>query len=432
MLADMNTTSASAARPALRRDADHKLLLGVCAGLARVLDTDPWIIRAAAIVVGIFTGPLAIVAYVATAAIVPRDDGRMLLGGDPPDKRENVLGWVGIVVACSMLLAAAPSFDVFWVDDGLRVPIVIVAVIAGVIVLARANRDRTVQDRMRAATAGSSTVEREAPAAPAATAEPAAAPETVEGDAVTTETVLAPTATAVVPARRVFPSRRPEAPVGPGGPMGPDGPDEPPTEVQPPSEPRPPRAPRGRSIFFPVAGALLAVAGGVVVLTTLGAFDMTAKVAAIALGAGAVGAGVTAAVAAGRRGTGAVLTVGILLALGAAGVAAADDQLDDGVGQRVYRPATAGDVRPEYRLGVGHLELDLRDTQLPVGTPTTVDADLGIGEILVRVAPDVRVVPVGDSDVGGDLDPVVVRRGDTAPVIRLDANTDIGAVRVER
>jgi phage shock protein PspC (stress-responsive transcriptional regulator)/DNA-binding CsgD family transcriptional regulator len=78
-------------RPTLRRDADRRLLLGVCAGIARVLDTDPVIVRAAWIVIGLFTGPLALIAYVAAAIIVPRDDGRMLLGGEPPDRRETVL-----------------------------------------------------------------------------------------------------------------------------------------------------------------------------------------------------------------------------------------------------------------------------------------------------------------------------------------------------
>jgi phage shock protein PspC (stress-responsive transcriptional regulator) len=423
MLATMTSASASASaeRPALRRDADRRLLLGVCAGLARMLDTEPWIVRAGVIVLGLFTGPLAVVAYVAAAAIVPRDDGRMLLGGDPPDTRENVLGWAAIVLACSMLLAAAPSFDLIWVDGWLRVVIDVVAIGAGVVVLARANRDRTVQNRMRVAgdggsafaTAGSSTVAADdAPTeatAPAATA-PAATAET----AIVRSSVVSPPATRVAPTR---------APGGPGGP-------EHPTAVQPPPTPAP--EPRGRSIFFPVAGALLAAAGAIVALQALGAFDVDARTAAIMLGAGAAVSGVTAAVAAGRRGTGAILTVGILLALGAAGVAAADDELDGGVGQRVARPATAADIRPEYRLGVGQIDLDLRDTELPVGPPTTVNADVGVGEVLLRVAPDVRVEAVGDSDVSGDLDPLVTRDGKAAPIVRLDAHTDIGSVRVER
>ena len=120
-----------------------------------------------------------------------------------------------------------------------------------------------------------------------------------------------------------------------------------------------------------------------------------------------------------------------MLAISAAGVAALGDKLDDGVGVKTVRPASVAQLQPEYRQGVGVLELDLRDTPLPDGT-TPVKADLGFGEIQVRVAPDVRVDSVGDTDAGGDLDPRVIREGRAAPVLALDAHVDSGAVRVIR
>jgi hypothetical protein len=180
-----------------------------------------------------------------------------------------------------------------------------------------------------------------------------------------------------------------------------------------------------------VTGALVAAAAAVVVLGTLGVVDVSAQTVAVLLAGGALVSGAAAAIAAGRRGTGATLATGIVLALAAAGVAAVGDQLDDGVGVRTVRPATATALAPEYRLGVGVLELDLRDTPLPAGT-TTVKADLGAGEIQLRVPDDVRVESVGATEIGGDLAPRIRREGGSAPVLRVDAHVDAGAVRVLR
>ena len=53
------------------------------------------------------------------------------------------------------------------------------------------------------------------------------------------------------------------------------------------------------------------------------------------------------------------------LALAAGVVAAANIDLDGGVGQREYRPGTSAELRDRYELGVGELVVDLRDTDLP-------------------------------------------------------------------
>jgi phage shock protein PspC (stress-responsive transcriptional regulator) len=387
-------------RPTLRRDADRRLLLGVCAGIARVLDTDPVIVRAAWIVIGLFTGPLALIAYVAAAIIVPRDDGRMLLGGEPPDRRETRLGWAGVVVASILLLASAPNFHGFWIDQPFSSPLLIVALIGGVIVLARANAERSRDEKA---------------AAPATMSAPAQTPADVPG---------APDAPGAVSA-----SVTEVTEVVPGRVMG-SGSAAPPTieyDVTPPQDPPPPfKAPRGSSIFLRVAGAIVAGAAIAVVLDASGAIDLRATGVAILLGVGALGAGVTAAVAAGRRGTGPTLALGIVLALAAAGVAAIGPQLDDGVGYRSYRPATAADIQPEYRLGLGYLELDLGDTVLPAGTTTSVKTDLGAGQIELRVPDDVQVQAIGDTSIGGRLKPLTTTRGVAAPVIRIDGHTDVG------
>jgi phage shock protein PspC (stress-responsive transcriptional regulator) len=87
----------------------------------------------------------------------------------------------------------------------------------------------------------------------------------------------------------------------------------------------------------------------------------------------------------------------LTIALAAGIVAAADIDLDGGVGQREYRPGSSADLRDRYELGVGELVVDLRGTDLPKGD-VPLDLDVGIGEARVIVPDDVCVVT--DADVG--------------------------------
>jgi phage shock protein PspC (stress-responsive transcriptional regulator) len=101
---------------------------------------------------------------------------------------------------------------------------------------------------------------------------------------------------------------------------------------------------------------------------------------------------------------GAVATVVALIA-GLAGGAVAAVDAKGGIGERVEHPRTAVDLKDGYRLGAGHLELDLSDLELPVGE-TRVEADLGFGELDIILPPGVAVdvtseVAWGDADVLG-------------------------------
>jgi phage shock protein PspC (stress-responsive transcriptional regulator) len=87
----------------------------------------------------------------------------------------------------------------------------------------------------------------------------------------------------------------------------------------------------------------------------------------------------------------------VTLALSAGTVSAAGIDLDGGVGERDYRPASAGDLRDKYELGMGDLVLDLRTTDLPPGD-TQIEVDLGVGEARVMVPSDVCVAT--DAHVG--------------------------------
>jgi hypothetical protein len=130
----------------------------------------------------------------------------------------------------------------------------------------------------------------------------------------------------------------------------------------------------------------------------------------------------------------------VLLSLGAA----VDWDLDlplTGVGDRSERPTSPAQLR-RYELGVGNFELDLRQLQLPPGT-TTVEARVGIGELVVEVPQGVSVQVVARSGLGevqvfGEEDGGFSSRieatsgqgGDRRLV--LDARVGLGQVQVER
>ncbi len=100
----MNPDASAPARPLLRRSADDRILLGICAGIARSFELRPLVVRSAAVLAGALAFPLLVIAYAAIALIVPRDDGRVLLGGSPDDGREQLLGWSFTLLAGLLLL----------------------------------------------------------------------------------------------------------------------------------------------------------------------------------------------------------------------------------------------------------------------------------------------------------------------------------------
>jgi phage shock protein PspC (stress-responsive transcriptional regulator) len=87
----------------------------------------------------------------------------------------------------------------------------------------------------------------------------------------------------------------------------------------------------------------------------------------------------------------------VTLALSGGFVAAAGIDVDGGIGDREYRPASSADLHDHYQLGIGQLVIDLRNTDLPAGD-VPLKVDVGIGEARVIVPDDVCVV--ADTEVG--------------------------------
>src|SRR6185503_16014887 len=102
--------------------------------------------------------------------------------------------------------------------------------------------------------------------------------------------------------------------------------------------------------------ALLAVCG----LLALGGAWATAAGGGVIVAAVVIVAGLWLVAGAFLGGARWLILPALALALPAGVVSAANLDVDGGVGDREYRPAVASEIRPTYKLGVGHLILDLR------------------------------------------------------------------------
>jgi phage shock protein PspC (stress-responsive transcriptional regulator) len=131
-----------------------------------------------------------------------------------------------------------------------------------------------------------------------------------------------------------------------------------------------------------------------------------------------------------------LLVVGIVVATISA-FAWFNVSLGDGVGDRTYTPSSIAEVQPSYKLGVGHLVLDL--SSVTFTTAKTVDVRVGVGRVDVHVPRDVKVLvdaraKAGSVNVFGQTDDgrnPSVRTGD-GRVLRLDVRMGAGDIKVDR
>jgi phage shock protein PspC (stress-responsive transcriptional regulator) len=181
--------------------------------------------------------------------------------------------------------------------------------------------------------------------------------------------------------------------------------------------------------------AALGAATGIGFIAALGGGTAVAILAVVA-GLGLVAAGLLG----GPRWL--ILPV-IVLVLPLAVVSAAGIDLQGGVGHRDYTPASVADLRPEYRLGVGEMDLDLRGMTLPAGQ-TDVKVVVGLGTARVRIPKDLCVstdaqVGAGETDLpdrrahGLDVSidqSAAPREG--RPVLHIDGTVGMGYLQVDR
>ena len=136
-----------------------------------------------------------------------------------------------------------------------------------------------------------------------------------------------------------------------------------------------------------------------------------------------------------RRVTPPLLVLALVLGIPAGGIAAADINFDNSVGERTYTPTVATDIPADgYKLGTGQLVVDLRKLPWKPGQTIAASAHLGLGQMIVSVPSSVCVVghatgKAGELIVAGDVshgvDPDVDKGTPTSNAPRLDLDADI-------
>jgi len=141
---------------------------------------------------------------------------------------------------------------------------------------------------------------------------------------------------------------------------------------------------------------------------------------------------------------GLVITIVSLLTLVVVAVAifmaVFDVHVGRGIGDRRYVVTDVRALDDEYRLGIGTLELDLSNLQLPAGE-TRIETSIDVGDLQVivpagvalRVHADVQAGQVdvlGNVDDGRNADIDLSETGER--VLVLDADVGAGSVRIER
>src|SRR3954451_2199259 len=133
----------------------------------------------------------------------------------------------------------------------------------------------------------------------------------------------------------------------------------------------------------------------------------------------------------------------VVLIVPLAVVSAADIDLHGGVGEHTDRPATVAQIKPEYRVGVGKMTLDLRRIDLPAGS-TDVKLVVGVGEAIVRLPENACVstdaqIGAGEADVidsepqsGIDVDVKNGVKAVSRPVVHVNADIGVGHLQIER
>jgi phage shock protein PspC (stress-responsive transcriptional regulator) len=211
------------------------------------------------------------------------------------------------------------------------------------------------------------------------------------------------------------------------------------------------RAPRITGPRSPVPGltlaGLLIVVGSLVLLSRFTDWDVGPRIvlgtALLVVGLGLV----AAAFSGGRTARGGLIALGVVLSLALMVVAAEPWRgVEDGMGDRTYRPLSADAVQPVYDQGIGDATLDLSRidlSDLDGAITTRVDGGVGNVEVVVPRSADVRIDVdggIGNVDVlglgsDGGYSPGTGSAswtGDGNPEIELTIDAGVGDVEVRR
>ncbi|OIV36050.1 hypothetical protein BIV57_18355 [Mangrovactinospora gilvigrisea] len=355
----------------MRRDADHKKIAGVCAGLGRYFDLDPVVFRVVLAVLTI-SGGLGLLLYSLGWLLMPVDeDGRSELQRMFHHRFDASSGQALLAV-----LIGAGVFLSFFNNRPGFFPWLLLALLIGAVSWSSRHRS----DAAEGADIDPDRIPSE-PEPP----KPASGPSWWQrNDPMSKSYVKAPL-------------------MSPGPPLW--VPDPWATEAAPDGKRKQRRIvrpyQRERSLLG-VAVGFFALAAGLIVAAAVGARTHR-PVFAVELGlvtsVALLGAGLVLGAWIGRVRAGAV-ALAALLTLLLAGATALPSDMDQSLGRRTWAPATAAEVRPSYKLGAWDAVLDLSNVD-PGGRTLKVNAELGAGRLLVRLPADVDANVRAHSQLGG-------------------------------
>ncbi|MFF3498712.1 PspC domain-containing protein [Streptomyces sp. NPDC003247] len=370
-----------------RRDREHKVLAGVCAGLGRQCDMDPVIFRITLAVLSA-TGGIGLIFYGFAWLFVPytgdENEVRKLLTGRVDG--QALVALLFALVGCGVFLTMLNNGEV------LTFAVVLSLLLAGAGYWSR-HRDAPDADPLAAQAVADAPPEAQAPPVPSAYPSWWRDPIVKDGTHYGGTGYLwgprdarRPDLSSIVDVRL---TGHTSARAGIRTPPG--------------RSPRP-RGPRwiGGWLFL-----LAVLAGG---LATRAAWDEhplgTSLQAGLATALAVLGLGIAVSSFLGRTGAGsvflAVLTAGLLT-----GSALLPKDIGTSWVDTTWRPATVADVREGYDLGTGDATLDLSRLAPAEGQTVSTDAEVGFGRLRVIVPADVTVnvtidVGLGDIQLPGE------------------------------
>ncbi|MFD9394624.1 PspC domain-containing protein [Streptomyces sp. NPDC060000] len=426
-------TEAVGPPPRFRRDREHKVLAGVCAGLGRQCDMDPVIFRITLAVLSA-TGGIGLIFYGFAWLFVPcvdeeQNEVRKLLTGRVDG--QALAAVLFALVGCGVFLSMLNNGSV------LTFAVVVSFLLAGAGYWSR-HRDSSDPDPLAAQAVADAPPEAQAPPVPSAYPswwrDPIVKDGTHDGG---TGYLWGPWEvrdrgfTAAINVDLVGHTRRPE-------------------DIRAPRQPYAgPRGPRwiGGWLFL-----LAVLAGGLVTRLTWDDHPLgTSLQAGLATALIVLGVGIAVSSFLGRTGAGSVF-----LAIVTAALLAGTTVLPKDIGTRwtdtLWQPTAVTAVRTTYDLGTGDGTLDLSRLELAKGQTVSTNAEVGAGRLRVIVPPDVTVkvridVGLGDIQLPGDdkkdvdvqpdqhkevtLSPISGQKKD-AGIIDLDLQVGVGQAEVAR
>ncbi len=372
----------------LRRNTSEGKIAGVAAGIGDYFGIDPVVIRLVFVLL-VFAGGFGALAYlIAWLVIPPRDESQPIspqLQRRLPGSRWNWRAIIGGVALTVGLIAFLGSAGAWWLPDIEAWPIILIVIGAGLLLLRR--RD-----------------EGEGPPAVPPEQRPPPETPTVVASAVDSNEVTptesgddaeAASDSEAASDQSTEPPAAAPATDQTTHELGTDWPEAAPSSVEEPPGPRPvrKRLPIGwATLGIVVAGAALAG-----LLDTLDIVDVSAQVFLIGALI-ATGIGLVASAFAGRPLGLVFLTLGVASALGVATLID-NASLRSGAGDRTVRVASISELDDRYELSAGKLTLDLRELDL-VGQEATLEADVGVGELVLIFSPDVNAEIAGSASIG--------------------------------